>query len=582
MSDHSEPRWELLPHDAEQFFGLSGEFDLRDLKRSYNRLIRRFKPEKFPDEFQRIRAAYESLSDALRYNLPTRRPIATQWPLSLDDIVADRTPDESVAVPATVVDQPPLCHERVASDNPADLYAELKAKPTKMPNDFAALALLADVVVQENSMGAASESFVDWLFTGLADHSQDWGLTELLREYLCEEHSLDHLSALLLRAVEVLLPERFQYATERAWDRLLREASFEQFRDCLERCGAKLGKSVDHSQLVFYVHVLKLALWKADDDFIEEIRATVDDHYESLSYWAQEEYDLISSLLDYRSHREEFMLRGASCRRIDQAIRDWSVLPETEGDLSVLDCQYFLSMQGQRLLDEFPDWTDDVSYMLLPWDRIVSDVLDRLGEPEPQDDATLAQHTHNFMIRMMRRFKRTLRYFTGLTMVLGAIAMLLVVGVTSGSLAIRLFMKLAAGGQLLSASLDGLAAAAVLVIGFIAAVAVFFFGRRYSTLRYESVRRELFKLVRVTALRVDELAEFIAAREDEKYGDDNTIDDTDVITKRIGLDAGVELFSLAQVCLSAAAPEPVVEATVIEPVVNENRAPRKPVARRIT
>jgi len=68
MSDAGDPQWDLLPDHPEQFFSLSGEYDVRDLKRSYNRLIKRFKPEKFPEEFQRIRAAYERLNDALRRN----------------------------------------------------------------------------------------------------------------------------------------------------------------------------------------------------------------------------------------------------------------------------------------------------------------------------------------------------------------------------------------------------------------------------------------------------------------------------------------------------------------------------------
>src|SRR6185436_13154599 len=62
-----EPDWSLLPHDPVRFFGLAEGFDRRELKRSYNQLIRRFKPEKHPQEFQRIRAAYEQLDSGIRY-----------------------------------------------------------------------------------------------------------------------------------------------------------------------------------------------------------------------------------------------------------------------------------------------------------------------------------------------------------------------------------------------------------------------------------------------------------------------------------------------------------------------------------
>src|SRR5205807_3335279 len=66
-----DPDWSLLPHAPVRFFGLNAGFDRRELKRSYNQLIRRFKPERFPQEFQRIRAAYEQLENAIRYGQPT-------------------------------------------------------------------------------------------------------------------------------------------------------------------------------------------------------------------------------------------------------------------------------------------------------------------------------------------------------------------------------------------------------------------------------------------------------------------------------------------------------------------------------
>src|SRR3954469_5292635 len=73
----AEPDWSCLPHDPQRFFGLSAEFDRRDLKRRYNELIRRFKPEKYPAEFQRIRAAYEELENAIRYGLQNSESAAT-------------------------------------------------------------------------------------------------------------------------------------------------------------------------------------------------------------------------------------------------------------------------------------------------------------------------------------------------------------------------------------------------------------------------------------------------------------------------------------------------------------------------
>ncbi|MEQ8785231.1 MAG: J domain-containing protein [Pirellulaceae bacterium] len=583
MTDPSEPRWDLLPHSAEEFFCLADDYDLRDLKRSYNRLIRRFKPEKFPDEFQRIRAAYESLSDARRYGMPTRpaspppspsRPPRPEDAFESDAAVEGDAPAEAEqtwpAAPAAHAGakqqestrEPP--EQRIASMAADALYAELLTTDSKTAEEYIALAFLSDVVAQRASPDVEDASFVGWLLAGLAAHPGDWGLTELLREYLHGELPSAEIEQLLLRAVNVLPTERFQYVTERAWDRLLREATFEQFRDCLARCGARLGRAVDTAQLVFYVHILKLAMWKADDEFLEDMRATVEDHYNLLDGWVEGEFELVDSLLDYRKQREEFVSLGPCCRRIDRAIRDWCTLPETEGDRSVVDCQYFISMRGQRFLDELPEADDDLSFVLIPWDQIVADVLDRLGEPSPPEESALVEPAREFMIRCMRRRNRTHRYRRGLVQALIAFAMLAVAIITSGAYVVRMFWKLLAQGQYLGAFFDALLAGATLIGGFVVFLVVFLLSMRATAVRYEMVRRELMKLIRVAPVPVRQLAAVIEEREDEEFGDGSTIDDTEVIAEGLRSDGALELFSLAQICLHVADAAPIAEAELVE------------------
>ncbi len=79
-STPDSPDWSLLPGAPAEFFGLEGQFDANDLKRSYNRFLKKFKPEKFPDEFQRIRQAYENLERMLRYGYrPTLGPFTVSF-----------------------------------------------------------------------------------------------------------------------------------------------------------------------------------------------------------------------------------------------------------------------------------------------------------------------------------------------------------------------------------------------------------------------------------------------------------------------------------------------------------------------
>lgn len=61
MSSEAEPEFERLPQDPMGFFGLDADFDPKELRRRYTRLIRRYKPERDPEAFQKIRSAYETL-----------------------------------------------------------------------------------------------------------------------------------------------------------------------------------------------------------------------------------------------------------------------------------------------------------------------------------------------------------------------------------------------------------------------------------------------------------------------------------------------------------------------------------------
>ena len=78
----NEPDWSLLPQHPQAFFELDDGFDQKTLKRVYNRLLKKYKPEKAPDEFKRLRRAYEDLDEQLRYGRQLKQQDANtsyQW-----------------------------------------------------------------------------------------------------------------------------------------------------------------------------------------------------------------------------------------------------------------------------------------------------------------------------------------------------------------------------------------------------------------------------------------------------------------------------------------------------------------------
>ena len=125
MSEHELPAdpadW---PRDPTDLLGVSHNVDERDLKRAYTRLIRRFKPEHHPDEFAKIRAAYEEVLRRVQFMQQFRNQqeqVQEQEQDDIDDEVpsADDPLIENVATPP--VEPPRAADESAAADSDFDL-----------------------------------------------------------------------------------------------------------------------------------------------------------------------------------------------------------------------------------------------------------------------------------------------------------------------------------------------------------------------------------------------------------------------------------------------------------------------------
>lgn len=406
MSGPIEPHWNLLPDDPEAFFGLAGEYDLRDLKRKYNSYIRQFKPERFPDEFQRIRAAFERLNDALRYH-ERPRSSTIQPDLQFDWTFSEPTkhnsqpeelppelaeprefpwPDHSRPVERSdglsAQSDPLRLHERISDESLPGIFEDLKQKEEKTPYDYYSLAVMSDVQLDE------PHAFAYWLLEGLQAHPDEPALFELLRQYFASQPVPDGLPELLEATSRAVRTDRFYYLTERAWDELLRHDAFSDFREHLETCEANLlDHRIDH-MLVFYLHILKTAVWKASDHWLREKFAEIEAHYERLPYWAEEEIDFLEQVDHYRSQRSEFLEGGPVHIMLDQAIFDYCTKRESDADRSFLECQNQLVLLEEEVLREFHVDTERFGIALYLWERISSDVLERIADdlyPEQTD-----------------------------------------------------------------------------------------------------------------------------------------------------------------------------------------------------
>jgi len=413
MSDEGEPRWHMLPRRPAEFFGLAGEYDLTDLKRRYNVFVRRFKPERHPSEFQRIRAAFEALQDALRYGGGgDDAEVLLGFGDAVPPLPQGPAPPTGGRMPWTSPPNTSIPSPGPSSDNenerdrmplwlneapPEVIFSELRRRTKKSPYDYYALAALSDVS-QEDPL-----SFALWLLAGLRERAEDGdlsdlsprgdmltgetghprhtGLSRLLREYFSRPLALETAEELVWLATKFIRGDWYYWITEPLWLRLLAEAPFERFRTLLARCESRLLDARSDYRASFYLRLLPPAIWKADDAWLRESLDWVEQTCRGARFRGDHPLRTIELLAAYREHRDQFVRTHAACARIDRALEDYYSLGPIESDRAVVECQHHLDALGLLLLDAIPQGNRICSRAVLVWERVSEEVMDRLGEP---------------------------------------------------------------------------------------------------------------------------------------------------------------------------------------------------------
>lgn len=412
--------WSLLPHAPLAFFGLSDAFDRKELKRAYNRLLRQYKPEKHPQEFQRIRAAYELLDNQLRYGAAATPAPEYRWrtddapsasPPSTAEKSRPREPAPAAASAHAYASPPspastPL-HVRIRQHPMANVYRELAEKQHKLPYDFYALAVMSDVVHRKDG-----QQFLRWLLQGLSEHRQDRALLSLLYEYLRGPLAIELAPKLLVAVSKTVRTDEFYPLTERLWHRLLRERPFAEFRKTLEACEANVRDVSIDARLAFTVEILKAAIWDADAEWTNRAFALLEENSERVAYHLQNDLDLLDFLRRYISGRPALATASPLRREIDDALREFFSGEQATRDRKVLQCQVRMAADPQATLAAFPLTSEeDYSNFYVLWSYVSADVAERhTTEREPANVSAWISRGRAVYENIERRVKSSAPY----------------------------------------------------------------------------------------------------------------------------------------------------------------------------
>ena len=348
MSESSS--WDLLPANPIAFFGLKQDFDRKDLKRAYGRLIRQFKPETHPAEFQQIRKAYETLESENRYGLRQSEVSRQSQAWEIQTTVAQATGSrrKGPKIQADTVSDFDL-----AVSDPKKTYARIAKQERRSPQDFFLLATLSDLVDRDSS-----NMYLKWLLTGLKEHKSDPGLQRLLSEYLSAFSDGKSGPSTLLIISKVVQGADFYRITERLWERMLEENEFSIVAKTLNACEANLKHRDLKPRLAFLVHFLRRASAKAPRDWLESQLRFLEQHGSELDVELENDIEFLNLVQKYyASDRENILYRPlgksidamieAYCKGSSDAIQQVSTICDE------------LARNGNGVIDSFPYEQDE-------------------------------------------------------------------------------------------------------------------------------------------------------------------------------------------------------------------------------
>lgn len=395
----AEPDWSLLPHQPEAFFELAEGYDRKDLKRRYNRLLKQFKPEKFPQEFQRIRAAFEELDNQLRYGRRVNGPSIvlpnTDWEQPVQEPTA--TPQQRESSRQQQPPPQPRLWQRLEETSPEILMAELKGKSQKSPFDYYALAVLSDTESdREESI------FLKWILKGLSEHPQDPSLFRLLYQLLRGEYSNKMCRVLVKSVANVVQDDRFYMLTEPLWDKLLISEDFGKLAQLLERCESKLKDYRVNGQVAFYMHFVKKAMFRSTKSWLNRAFEFIEDQHDALSGQSEAELEVLQALRAYRGVRKEFLDGNELFTALDQIIIDYCELEDFEAEKNFLNLQVQIASAEWDVLEAFPTELDPaIEAFYECWLWIDADIASRFGIEEVELGTNLNRRSVS-VINLMR------------------------------------------------------------------------------------------------------------------------------------------------------------------------------------
>ncbi|WDQ15676.1 hypothetical protein [Rhodopirellula sp. P2] len=491
----SDPAWHHLPQDPRSFFELPEAFDRRDLKRAYGKLIRQFKPETHPQEFQRIRAAYEQLENAERYgrNQAASQSAADAWKPT------DSPNPSSTVDPKPTRERPPATLSPVdeAIANPRESYLRLSQKHSRSPLEYYILAVLSDLLEKPDKTAPQRHTlFLKWLLDGLQEHPLEPGLVSLVAGTLRGDIPDQQIETLLPKIAATIRSSLFYRLTEPLWERLLNDQPFKTFEILIQECESHLPKADPRARLAFFLRILRTAIWQAPLEWTRAHIETISRQAADLDESMHNDLEFIELLHSYLSSAKASDAVLPARATMESFLRTYCTGDGPAATAEMARCLDEIARNAHGVREAFPtpQNRDDHSLFLLMM-MATSDLAETTGliAPDPDDSKNNRQ-----AVSCLRDLKSTLQDIVNRVSWIESkykwipfAGMYLVFGIIFSMAWVLLLMALDQTG----ASPGSSAVAVILLIGGLLVFPVFYFWwffPRYLANRTENARQKYF------------------------------------------------------------------------------------------
>ncbi|HZZ81702.1 MAG TPA: J domain-containing protein [Gemmataceae bacterium] len=282
MSDHLPDDVRLWPRDPSQILGVTLPCDPAIVRKAYTRLIRKFKPEQFPEHFRLIREAYDVLKrDAVFWSYA--HPPAQATPEQPDDEQASNETAAPLPVPdvptlpiPSQLDPLQLLWDKACAGADEEAYRGLRELYDINPQQAELAARLYALLLANPDMDHVRTP-CDWLVRGL-QHEGPWGCCRTLYRREIDDNPEEVLSDRFQRLLDNE-PQVFNLAEFLAWrwEAAQRLDRLDVIADDLSGFGRRLERESEDLYVRILLRAADFLAWRRSRDF-DEICRHIDGH----------------------------------------------------------------------------------------------------------------------------------------------------------------------------------------------------------------------------------------------------------------------------------------------------------------